>query len=350
MSIDSINKWLPDILTEKKYKVLRHIILLLIPLIIALSTKLNGEYKSEYFPYYESIIFFILFTGVIYLNMYVLVPKLLLLNKLPSYFASLLVCVLVILLLIGSLQFAFHNVNNNFNDNYARLLFNPFNACIVFGIIITCSTTFIIFRNWIIYKKRISDLESTTLDIELQQLKNQINPHFLFNMLNNANIMVKEDPLVGSQMIKELDKLLCYQTDDSTKEEVLLSDDISFVTSYLDLEKTRRNRFEYTIYTEGDIENTKIPPLLFIPFVENTAKHSQERKSQTFINLSFRVADRYLEFSCINSKPKESIKQKDGGLGLKNIQRRLHLIYDSNYTLDVHETETTYSVNLKIKI
>ncbi len=350
MNVECINRKIPDILIERRYRAVRHIILLFIPLIIAFSTHLNGEYKSEYAPYYESIVLFFVFTGIIYLNMYVLVPKLLLKNKLPSYFTSLLGCVFATLLIITYLQFTFHNVKMDYSNNYARILFNSVNACITFGIIIICSSTFIILRNWIIYNKRIRELEATTLDIELQQLKNQLNPHFLFNMLNNANIMIKEEPIVGSQMISELDKLLCYQTDDSTKNEVQLSDDISFVTSYLDLEKTRRNRFEYTIYKEGCIENTKIPPLLFIPFVENAVKHSLERKNQTFVNISFKVKDGYLEFSCMNSKPQNSPITKKGGLGLRNVRRRLQLIYGENHRLDIHETKITYTVNLKIKI
>lgn len=351
MSIDSINKRIPDILIEKKYSVLRRIIVLLIPLIITFSMHLNGKYKSEYAPYYESIALLLVFTGIIYLNMCILVPKLLLKNKLPSYFTSLLGCVFITFLIISYLQFTFHNVKMDYNsNNYARILFNVISACITFGIIIICSSTFIILRNWIVYNKRIRELEATTMNIELQQLKNQLNPHFLFNMLNNANIMIKEQPLTGSLMIGKLDKLLSYQTEDSTKDEVRLSDDISFLNSYLDLEKTRRNRFEYTIYKEGFIENIKIPPLLFIPFVENAVKHSVERKNQTFVNISFKVKNNYLEFSCMNSKPLDSPFTKKGGLGLKNVKRRLQLIYGDNQSLVIHETKTAYTVNLKIKI
>lgn len=82
-------------------------------------------------------------------------------------------------------------------------------------------------------------------------------------MLNNANIMVKQDPNIASQMLTKLDNLLCYQIDDSAKNEVLLSDDILFLTDYLELEKSRRDRFEYTILNHGNIQDIKIPPIIY---------------------------------------------------------------------------------------
>lgn len=130
-------------------------------------------------------------------------------------------------------------------------------------------------------------MEKATKQAELQQLKKQINPHFLFNMLNNANILVKDAPDEASQILEKLDNLLRYQLNDSTRREVFLTADIQFLTSFLELEKVRRDHFEYTIFQEGNMENICIPPLLFIPFVENAVKHNLDSRQFILCSLVF---------------------------------------------------------------
>lgn len=351
MSINSINNTLiSDILINSKFRIFRHVVLLLVISIIVSSLNFNGEYKSIYSRYYEWLVLFVIFTGVIYMNMYILVPRFLLKNKLPIYFISVFICILILLLLISLSQFTFHFIDHSKGLNYASLLFSFTYSILVLGLIIVCSSSFVILKNWIIYNQRISELQATTLNAELQQLKNQINPHFLFNMLNNANIMVKHNPTIASEMLIKLDDLLSYQIEDSAKDKVLLTDDIVFLTDYLELEKSRRDRFEYTISKEGEVENVKIPPLLFIPFVENAVKHSPENKNISYVNISFRIKEGQLLFLCVNSKPKIPLTKKEGGLGLMNIKRRLELLYRDNYSLELSETETTYTVNLELKL
>ena len=186
---------------------------------------------------------------------------------------------------------------------------------------------------------------------ELQQLKKQINPHFLFNMLNNANILVKDAPDEASQILEKLDNLLRYQLNDSTRREVFLTADIQFLTSFLELEKVRRDHFEYTIFQEGNMENICIPPLLFIPFVENAVKHNFDSEHPSYVHLFFKVEDNQLEFQCENSKPAVATgKSHVGGIGLTNIRRRLELLYLGRYLLEVAETENKYVVILKLDL
>jgi hypothetical protein len=124
------------------------------------------------------------------------------------------------------------------------------------------------------------------------------------------------------------------------KEQIFLNADIHFLTDYLNLEKIRRDNFEFSISTKGDIANQLIPPLLFIPFVENAVKYSLDSENKSYIYLSFEVERSILYFVCINSKPDKKIKpQKSGGLGLANVKRRLELIYNEKYTLDIKEDE-----------
>jgi len=162
-----------------------------------------------------------------------------------------------------------------------------------------------------------------------------------------VNVLTQTDPERASQVLTRLSDLIRFQLYDSVKEQIFLNADIHFLTDYLNLEKIRRDNFEFSISTKGDIANQLIPPLLFIPFVENAAKYSLDSENKSYIYLSFEVERSILYFVCINSKPDKKIKpQKSGGLGLANVKRRLELIYNEKYTLDIKEDENTYQVNL----
>lgn len=161
--------------------------------------------------------------------------------------------------------------------------------------------------------------------------------------------LVKDAPDEASQILEKLDNLLRYQLNDSTRREVFLTADIQFLTSFLELEKVRRDHFEYTIFQEGNMENICIPPLLFIPFVENAVKHNLDSDNLSYVHLYFSVHNKQLTFRCENSKPRVPVK-REGGIGLANVKRRLDLLYESRYTLQIEDKETTYNVNLHLNL
>jgi len=151
-------------------------------------------------------------------------------------------------------------------------------------------------------------------------------------MLNNANVLTKKDPNKASEVLMKLSDLLRYQLYDSARDKVLLTSDIRFIEDFLNLEKVRRDNFDFLISKEGDLSGVQIPPLLFISFVENAVKHNNDTEKLSFVNLFFNVSNNELSFKCINSKPKiKAIKNVTGGLGLKNIKRRLELLYPSTH-------------------
>jgi len=226
---------------------------------------------------------------------------------------------------------------------------NLLSSFITLFLLITGSTTFLLLKYWIRNNKRIDELASATLQSELELLKGQINPHFLFNMLNNANVLIWKNKEEASRILYKLEDLLRYQLKDTFKDQVLLSFDIRFLNDYLNLEKIRRDNFEFEIHKEGDIEDVWIPSLLFIIFVENAVKHNPDNIRLSYVKLLFRASGNLLEFNCENSKPTFKTKKKEaGGLGLKNIRRRLALLYPERHTLDIRDEETKYIVNLKL--
>ena len=224
-------------------------------------------------------------------------------------------------------------------------------SVIQLSLIIAGASAVIVFQDYIKNGQRIGQLENATIQSELEQLKNQINPHFLFNMLNNANVLIKESPAEAVLVLSKLKDLLKYQLKDSVSEKVRLKDDISFLNDYLNMEKIRRDNFDFIVSTEGNTEDVTLPPLLFIPFVENAVKHNNDNKKLSYVHLYFKVEEKSLTFICINSKPAEQRERRtDGGIGLANIRRRLELLYDTDHSLQIDDTDITYTINLRLNI
>ena len=147
-------------------------------------------------------------------------------------------------------------------------------------------------------------------------------------MLNNANVLIKRNPEEASKVLFKLEDLLRYQINDSSRERVSLASDIRFLNDYLNLEKIRRDNFQFTLRQEGEVDSIWIQPLLFIPFVENAVKHSFDSEHSSYVHVFFKVDAHRLDFRCENSKPAVAVQQgKVGGIGLANIQRRLGLLY-----------------------
>jgi LytS/YehU family sensor histidine kinase len=185
---------------------------------------------------------------------------------------------------------------------------------------------------------------------ELEQLQNQINPHFLFNMLNNILVLISVNTEEAVVILRKMSDMLKYQFRAGTKREVCLRDDIRFLSDFLNLENIRRDRFEFAVAVENNADGTSVPPLLFIPFVENAVKHSADTAAMSYVRLHFSAEGGTLLFTCLNSKPlKPRKKSTFSGIGLANIKRRLELLYGENYSLHISEDETSYRVQLKIK-
>lgn len=298
------------------------------------------------------LVYFLSMDAVIYANLYLLVPRFLLKNRFGSYIGAAIVTNLVVITFLSITQGALFEVILPVRnpDGFATFI-NAFSGILTLGFVTAGSAAISLFTHWLRYNLRIDELESTTLQSELTFLKNQINPHFLFNMLNNANVLIKRNPEEASKVLFKLEDLLRYQINDSSRERVSLASDIRFLNDYLNLEKIRRDNFRFTMEQKGDVESIWIQPLLFIPFVENAVKHSFDSEHPSSVRISFKVDDNRLEFHCENSKPSVAVsKGKVGGIGLANIQRRLGLLYPDRYQLELKEDETRYSVILSITL
>lgn len=282
---------------------------------------------------------FVYFITLFYVNMYVLVPKLLFRNRNIAYCLSV-ICILIIVAICG-------NFFNPFNKE-TELNIPLFSFLTV--LLLAASSSIKLFQKGMMDKLLIYGLEQSKTYAELEQLKNQINPHFLFNTLNNANVLTKKDPDKASQVLMKLSDLLRYQLYDSARDKVLLTSDIHFLEDFLNLEKVRRDSFDFLISKEGDLSGVQIPPLLLISFVENAVKHNNDATRSSYVNLYFDVRNDELFFKCINSKPTLKSVNNTGGLGLTNVKRRLELLFPSTHSLNIEDDSEKYCVSLTIKL
>lgn len=210
---------------------------------------------------------------------------------------------------------------------------------------------FFLRRNRIIQKENI-EKERLQREIELKYLKEQVNPHFLFNSLNSIYALSRQQSPETPDLVMQLSELMRYQLESSKKDAVLLKEEIDFIENYLLLEEKRlSNRCKVEFVINGDLMGLKIAPMLLIPFVENAIKHgAQSTNEQSTIDISVAINKTTLSLLIDNSKPKNVSVTKGTGLGLENVKRRLKLLYPNSHKLIIEDKITTFKVDLSIDL
>lgn len=352
---NNIDYIVSDFLLSPRKRIYRHLLLQLVVFLITINVFWDTPDELIITParIRSWIGYFLLIDILIYVNAYVLVPRFLLKGHLLLYLITVFALILVSIVTLGSLQTLFEDTRfEELPSSQSVIWLNILSSTISTGLLVAGSSAMMLFKHWISNNQRVSELEAATLQSELKFLKSQINPHFLFNMLNNVYVLIRKGRDEAADVLFKLEDLLRYQFNDSAQDRIQLSSDIRFMSDFLNLEKIRRDKFNYTISKEGDINSVWLPPLLFIPFVENAVKHNTDGENASFVYLSFNVQDNRLTFRCENSKPAEE-EEKDnriGGLGLKNIRRRLDLLYPGHHSLEIIEDKHSYIVNLHLDL
>ena len=274
-----------------------------------------------------------------YIHFWFAIPKLLLRQKILLYgfFSVLSLCLFAY---VQNFLYPYPEATSFFENYHYRF---------VAGMeILIQATSLRLFVEFIHSERQNQILRNENLHTELAYLKNQLNPHFLFNVLNNIAVISEKYPEKVTPTIIELSNVLRYQLYESEKESVLLSKEIKSIEQYLNLEAMRLNDATWKVREEGNIKGVTVAPLLFLPFIENATKHSADPSGKVTIDVLFKVENDTLIFIAKNTKPTTKAKQLDGGIGLKNIQRRLELLYPQRHTLLINDTTESYTVEMKI--
>ena len=205
------------------------------------------------------------------------------------------------------------------------------------------------------YRKKIENeqLEKEKLKSELQILKGQLHPHFMFNTLNSIYALSLKRSDQTSDAILKLSHLMRYMLTECSQSVVELKKEVDVLQYYIELEKSRFNqRLDMTVNINGDLEKNKIAPLLLLPFLENSFKHgANEMIEQAWISLDLNVDDKNLKFKLINGRtPQLENNPNSAHVGLQNVKKRLHLLYPDAHELRITEDEDTFVVSLNVKL
>ena len=198
-----------------------------------------------------------------------------------------------------------------------------------------------------------SELERKTVQSELGALRSQINPHFLFNVLNNIDALIFEDKEKASNAIFLLSKIMRYMLHESPHEEVKLDKEISYIGDYLELAKLSFEDPGFLEFeTSGSFSGKQVPPLLFIPLIENAIKHCNKKSKSPGIKIRFNVEKDFIELNTSNYVKRNDFKLPDysTGTGIKNVERRLKLIHGKNYIFDIKQDLNKFDVYLKVPL
>lgn len=206
---------------------------------------------------------------------------------------------------------------------------------------------------WYRSQAALQALERERSEAELKNLKSQLNPHFLFNTLNNIYVLTAIDPTKAQYAIHSLSGLLRYVLDQNSGDSIALSKELDFTRSYIDLMKLRlsEEQTDLSVNIDAGNESYRIAPLTFISLIENAFKHGISPTEHSFIDIDIKVVAGLLVCRISNSNfPKQTTDRSGSGIGLDNLKRRLELLYKGEYTFDVSSDAKTYTTLLTINL
>jgi LytS/YehU family sensor histidine kinase len=206
--------------------------------------------------------------------------------------------------------------------------------------------------DWFELENKRKQLENEKLNAELNYLKSQINPHFLFNTLHNLNSLVYAGARNANEVIIKLSNIMRYMIYESSKERVMLSSEIDYMNDYIHLESIRlNNAFRLDFKIEGPVEQVQLAPLMLITFLENAFKHGvSDQEADCWIDVRLTVNEKQLHYHVSNKKINVKQNKLKSGFGLDNVKKRLELSYPDKYTLLVSDLEDSYSIDLTIQL
>lgn len=217
---------------------------------------------------------------------------------------------------------------------------------IVFGFL------FRTFIEWIKDRKIKAELEKDKIASQMELLKSQINPHFLFNSLNNIDVLIQDEPQKASEYLKKLTEILRFMLYESNTDRIPLIEEIEYIRKYIDLQKIRTSNDNFVkLEISGNASGKNIAPMIFIHFIENAFKYSTNKKIKNAINIRFDISENQVSFFCKNhNKTLNETNPDKNGMGIKLIKQKLDLIYKKAYNLNVKEEDNWYIVNLEIQL
>lgn len=207
------------------------------------------------------------------------------------------------------------------------------------------------FITWFEELKIKEELQQKNHETEMALIKSQLDPHFLFNTLNNIDVLILNNPNEASDYLNKLSDILRFMLYETKTDRILLEKEIQYIDKYIELQKIRSSNTKYVNFSvTGSSGKKLIAPMIFIPFIENAFKHSTNKKIENAITVQIFINKEEIRFVCENKfDPNQKLKQEKSGLGNELSQKRLNLIYPEKHELIINKKPDFYSVHLLIK-
>ena len=330
---------------QRVFRIATHIVLWLVVLAYPLFLQSEKNNVLSSLPRY--VISTCLLVSLFYFNSLVLIPRYLAKRKVALYILLIVGAIVVISTINIANHYFFYSAGDIHDWKLKHRIYDLlFLSLIVWGV----STVSRITTEWFNNELMRKEAEKKQISAELAFLKSQINPHFLFNSLNNIYALChrSNDP-EAAEAIAKLSGLMRYMLFGSATSTVKLKDEIEYLQNYLDLQKMRINKdIEVTFVIKGEIANFEIAPLLLIPFVENAFKYGLSYVSNSFVRIECIVEKSELKFRVQNTVHERGKSELSSGIGLENVKRRLTLLYPGKHKLQINDVKSIFDVELTL--
>jgi len=328
--------------------------------VVAVGNPLKAANAILFTPFAVKYSFYVVFQALaVYFNLYFLIPRYLKKGRFREYIIYLVITIFCAssLILPGYYLTAFvskQTVSQLYGSGACYIYF--FGTALPSTLAtMTFAMSIKLTKNWIQTERRHQLLENEKLETELKFLKNQFNPHFLFNTINSIFFLIHKNPDMASASLAKFSDLLRYQLYECNDTQIPLSKEITFLENTIELEKLRlNNNIEVSLFiNQQHTGHLGVAPFILMPFVENAFKHvSKDTDKANWIRIKLHLEQQQLTFSISNSVSHGPFNEviKYGGIGLKNVQRRLDLIYPGQYDLDIKSGMTSFEVRLQLRL
>lgn len=298
------------------------------------------------------------YIGFYYFNTHLLFPRLLEKNKIISYY----LIIIAIMIFFGSMPRLYQSYFGHFQRfssslpplnpvrNFHPSILSP-GSISIFLLVFLFSTGVKVMQKWLNSERRNKQIENEKLHAELSFLKSQINPHFLFNTLNNIYSLAENKSDLTPVAVMKLSNIMRYVLTEARQDSVPLEKEMQFIHDYIELQKIRNTDKTSVGFTVvGDITGKKISPLILLPFTENAFKYGVSTRELSPINILIESNKNQIHFRIKNNKHSSGKNNLvNTGIGINNTRRRLDLMYPGKYELDIEDEPLTYTINLNIQ-
>lgn len=359
----------------KKISVIEYTIITLLWMLIFIAPLLFGNefdrnWNAIYTVWIEYTFIFVLFV----VNRFVLMPLFFFKEKYGMYFLFVLGLLAVIFLIVtyGDAisrimsyitgepdlfpRYSFHSKPIDHNYAFPRSALSPtpivppfLNVLVLSILTIGLDFGLTISLKWLQSQKKQAEKETESANVQLAHLQSQVSPHFFMNTLNNIHALVAINPEKAQDTIIELSRLMDYLLYETNAPLVSLKKELTFIENYVKLMGIRySSRVRIDFHIDKNVPKVKIPPLLFLNFIENAFKHGISYTEKSFVEIKLGFGHKIIELDIKNSNyPKES-PEKNRGLGIDNAKKRLTLLYDEAHKLEIDNNVDCFHINLKI--